>query len=186
MKIIYGGSFNPPTKAHYIISKYLLEKYPDSKLIFLPTSLNYKKKDLISNYQRYKMLKIICKGLGKRAKVSIYELIQKRYKGTFYSLKHFKDSFFVMGADNFKKITTWKHYPDVVKENKFIIIPREGVKIDKIFNENIDLERNKNNFIVENDFENIDISSSEFRYSKDFSLLNKKIAKYIKKHRLYN
>ena len=39
MTIIYGGTFNPPTIAHFEIAKYLMNKFPNSKLVFLPTPL---------------------------------------------------------------------------------------------------------------------------------------------------
>ena len=179
MKIIYGGSFNPPTIAHYEISEYILNKFPDSELIFVPTASNYDKPGLSHDIDRLNMLKIMCKKLGKRASVSAYELSNKEYLGTYYTLKHFGDCYFLMGADNFDYIEKWIKFPEIVIENKFIVIPRDNYDIEKKFSENEILNKYRDNFIILDEFDKMYISSSEYRTTKDKSLLLKEVNDYI-------
>ncbi len=185
MKIIYGGSFNPPTIAHYQISQMILDKFPDSKIIFVPTSTNYEKTDLHDDKHRLEMLKIMCDKLGNRASISTYELDSPTYLGTYYTLKHFGDCYFLMGADNFDYIDKWMHFPDIVVENKFIVIPRDNYDIEKKFKENAILNKYRNHFIIFNDFNKIFISSSEYRQTKNSNLLLEEIKEYIEKNDLY-
>lgn len=185
MLIVYGGAFNPPTKAHYQIAKYLLEKYQDANLIFLPTSTKYAKADLVSNDHRYQMLEIVSKKLGKRASCSRYELDQEEYKGTYYSLQHFKGCYYVMGADNFNYIEKWINYPNLVIENKFIIVPRLGDDVEAKILSNEILTKYRNNFIVLNDFKKIDLSASLYRKTKEEDILLDEVLEYIKMHNLY-
>mgnify|MGYP003443702480 CR=1 FL=1 len=72
--IIYGGAFNPPTLAHLEIGKYIVRKYPDKELIYLPTN-DYYNKDLLASFDdRVKMLEILIKKLNGKVSISKYEL----------------------------------------------------------------------------------------------------------------
>lgn len=186
MNIIYGGSFNPPTIAHYKIAKRVLEVFPNSKLIFLPTSLYYNKPNLASNVDRVNMLKIMCKYLKNRADVSTYELDSDKFMGTYYTLKQFDDCCFLMGADNFDYLDKWIMFDKLVSENKFLILPREGFDVEKKISENEVLRKNRNNFFILSDFDKLDISSSLYRDKKDKNLLLDEVEKYIKENQLYN
>ena len=59
--IIYGGAFNPPTIGHLKIIEYLVNKFPNNKIIILPTNNFYKSKDIVSFDHRKKMLEEMCK-----------------------------------------------------------------------------------------------------------------------------
>lgn len=180
--VLYGGSFNPPTIAHYYISKSIIDYYDVEDFVFLPTGSNYRKDELISGYCRINMLKILCKHLN-NARVSDYEINQKEFLGTYHSLKKFKDYYFVIGADNLKEIIKWKNFPDVVKNNKYIVINRTGIDIDMILNG--DLKDYRDNFIVFDRFININVSSSEYRKTKNKDLLLEDVYNYIKENGLY-
>lgn len=179
MKIIYGGSFNPPTIAHYEISKYILDKFPESEIIFVPTAQHYNKPGLCYDIDRINMLKIMCHKLGERASVSGFEIYQKEYLGTYYTLKHFGECYFLMGADNFDYIEKWIKFPEIVIENKFIVIPRDNYDIEKKFKENEILNKYRDNFIILEEFDKVYISSSEYRNTKNKSLLLDEINEYI-------
>lgn len=185
MTIIYGGSFNPPTIAHYEIAKYILNKFPKSNLIFLPTANSYKKNDLGDFYSRVEMLEILASKLGKRASVSDFEGKLDKYYGTYYSLSQFENPYFVIGADNLMTIDTWINYPRIVQEFKFIVIPRDDLDIAEFINSKVDLKNNRDNFIILDEFKKIDLSSSIYRLSKDSKLLLEEVADYIKNNNLY-
>ena len=46
MIILYGGSFNPPTLAHYGVVKLLNEVYNPDKIILMPVGCKYPKPNL--------------------------------------------------------------------------------------------------------------------------------------------
>src|SRR5690606_41030104 len=122
MKSIYCDSLNPPTKAHFEIAKYIMEKFPSSEFYFLPTNNSYNKNDLKDFNLRVSMLKLMCEKLGGRAKVSEFEGELDKYYGTYYTLSHFKDPYFVMVADNLITFESWIIYLKIVVDFIFIII----------------------------------------------------------------
>jgi len=185
MVILYGGSFNPPTIAHFKIAKYIIEKFKDDQFFFLPTNNFYKKDNLKDFHYRCDMLEILCRKLDNKAQVSFFELELDKYYGTDYTLKHFEDPCFVLGADNLESITSWINYPNVVIDNKFIIVPRDDIDLDRIINDNEVLKKYRNNFIILENFNNIYISSSNYRKTKDDKLLLLEVAEYIKNNHLY-
>lgn len=185
MKVIYGGSFNPPTLAHFQIGEYLLKKYPEANLIFLPTSSLYHKDDLASDKDRLMMLQIMCDKLGPRALVSDFEMKLDGYYGTSYTLSNIPNSYFVMGADNLLNISKWINFPNVVAQNKFMIIPRDDININNIISSDDFLNKYKNNFIILHDFPKIDISSTNYRKTKKNDCLLEEVNDYIINNNLY-
>ncbi|HEY8395646.1 MAG TPA: hypothetical protein VIK96_02605, partial [Bacilli bacterium] len=122
---------------------------------------------------------------GNRAKVNDFEIRLDKYYGTWYTLKHFPNSLFVIGADNLQTLHTWINYPAVVKENRFLVIPRPNVDIDAVFREDPLLREYRDNFLVLADFPEIAVSSSLYRETKDEKYLLPEVAEFIRKNDLY-
>ena len=107
MKIgVFGGSFNPPHLFHKKMVDYLLEnKYVD-KVIIVPTGDNYKKRDLASFINRYKMLEL----MFDNDNVEISKLGNEGYDYTYQYMELFKEQYkddeiyFICGEDNIKEI----------------------------------------------------------------------------------
>ncbi len=184
-KIVYGGAFNPPTKAHLEIIKYLLNKFPENELIILPTNNLYDKKDLAEFHFRFEMLEIICQGLSNKISISDYEASLNKYQGTYYILEHFNHPYFVIGADSLQNIHKWINFPSVVSDNKFIVIPRDDIDMERLFIEDSKLCAFRDNFIICYDFHQVHISSTSFRTLKDYDLLDYRVTEYIQKNHLY-
>ena len=185
MQIIYGGSFNPPTLAHVKIAQYLLNKYPQAEFIFLPTN-NFYVKDNLKDFQiRWKMLEIVCRYLENRPIISDFELKLDRFYGTDYTLNHFPGSLFVIGADNLLTLPHWINYPEVIINHQYLVIPRNNLDIEKIFQNNPLINQYRHNFLVLEDFQEIYISSSDYRKSKDNRLLIPEISQFISDNHLY-
>ena len=162
----FGGCFNPPSNIHINLVNRLIKEQKLDKIIFVPVSDYYLKKDLIEFKHRYTMLKFAIEGFEKLFiddiekdinkklyAVDIFKIITEKYKGN--------DIYFIMGSDNYSRIKEWKNYENL-KNYKYIV-----------------LERNKN-----------DISSTQIRQMvkenklKD-NILNKKVYDYIKQNNLY-
>ena len=184
MDIVYGGSFNPPTIAHFKIAKEVINLQPLADFYFLPTGNVYHKSGLVSNRHRINMLKLLCRKLGTRAKVSTAETEEQAFFGTYYTLQKFSNPVFVLGADNLIEIDSWIRYDELVAENRFIVIPREGFNFTAFFKKNPLLQKYRNHFTVLN-LGNIDISASNYRKTKDDKYLLPEVAQYIKENNLY-
>ncbi len=183
MIIIYGGAFNPPTIAHYLIAKEIIEKFNPDTFYFLPVGARYNKKGMASYLDRFNMTKIMADMLP-NAVVSEKEN-ESSFRGTYYALKDFSlidnDLYFVMGADNFDYLDTWIMASSLIKEFKFIVITRRGYDVGKLINEKY--YDNRNNFtILEIDF---DISSTDFRENKNKDIILDGVYNYIKTNNLY-
>jgi nicotinate-nucleotide adenylyltransferase len=184
MEIIYGGSFNPPTQAHYEIAKYIIANFPNDEFFFLPTN-NFYEKDNLKDFQyRVDMLTLVCKRLGPKAKISTFELELDQYLGTDYTLRHFHNPCFAMGADNLLAIEKWINYPNVIIDHKFIIFPRNNINLEKLFTDNKILKKYKNNFMIFDKFEELYESSTEYRNTKNSKILLPEVACYIEKNNI--
>ena len=135
-QIIYGGAFNPPTIGHLKIIKYLVEKFPNNKIIILPTNNFYKSNEIVSYEHRKKMLEIMCEDIIENIEISDYEQTLHDYLGTYYTLEYFNHPYFVIGADSLETLHKWIKYPDVVVDNKFIVFPTV-IRYTHIYNENV-------------------------------------------------
>jgi nicotinate-nucleotide adenylyltransferase len=183
MIIIYGGAFNPPTKAHYEIAKMLIDKFNPDTFYFLPVGEKYNKKGMETFNNRFNMTQIMANKLVK-ALVSTKEN-EPKFRGTYYMLKDFseidKDLYFVMGADNFDYLDNWIMAENLIAEFKFIILSRRGYDVDKLIKEKY--SKYKENFTVINI--DLPISSTEFRNYKDKEILIEEVYKYIVENNLY-
>lgn len=133
MKIgIFGGSFNPPHRAHYAIAKYLLNNKIVDQIIFVPTGIHYQKEGLIDDVHRMNMISYFAIREANMS-VSDYELKNKRVY-TYQTLDYFQsiypeaDIYFILGLDNLLEIKTWKEYQYLLKKYHFLCVDR---KIDQ-------------------------------------------------------
>lgn len=188
MKIVFGGAFNPVTKAHISVYKYVMDRIKADEFLFLPVSNAYTKSELCSNFHRIKMLELatsdyvnigICK----------LEMDDYSYLGTYQSLIRLSDKYnceinFVVGADNLLNMNRWINIEGILSEFKIIVLGRNGIDIDKIINNDYILNKYKDSFIIFKDFQ-IDISSSLFRETFYRDLVDERVFEYIKENNLF-
>jgi nicotinate-nucleotide adenylyltransferase len=187
MHIIYGGAFNPPTKAHLEVYHFLKESIPFDSFIYLPVSSAYTKSELASNYHRLRMLKLMTKAYPD-IEISDLEMIDNEFLGTYQSLIRLSDDLegpcaFVIGADNLKDLHTWKMAESLLSEFKFIVLNRQEA-IDQIIENDPILKKHAHNLIVFENF-NSSISSTAFRETLDPNMVSKEVYQYIIDHDLY-
>ena len=183
MIIIYGGAFNPPTKAHYLIAKMLIEKFNPDTFYFLPVGEKYNKEGMVSYKDRFNMISLVSMMLP-NSNVSNKEN-EPKFRGTYYMLKEFREIdselYFVMGADNFDYLDTWIMASNLIKEFKFIVLSREGYDIENLINEKY-YEHKENFIVIDID---LPISSTDFRTHKNKEILLDCVYDYIIENNLY-
>lgn len=190
----YGGSFNPPTKAHIGLAKKAIKECKLDKVIFVPVGDLYKKEGMAKGIDRYNMLKLACeeesnlqvsdieiKSNKEYKAIDIFKIIQKEYKES--------ENFFLMGADNFKKILSWKDSNKLVRDFNYIILDR-GLEEAKSIIENYDfLKKNERRFRIIENQEFKECSSTHIRkqlkHGEEPKDLNDKVYNYIKKNNIY-
>jgi len=180
MNIVFGGSFNPPTKAHKLILDKLFLLFKPDNIIIVPVGDSYKKKGLIDYTHRLEMVKL----LDSRVIVSTLEN-NDAYLGTYDLLKKlsedYDDLYYVIGSDNLIKLDTWINYKNLLRDFKFIVFNRYSVPLEDVILEKYP-EFKDRFLIIQIDY---DISSSKFRETKDSNLIPKEVYEYIIENNLY-
>ncbi len=133
MVLVFGGSFNPPTKAHYEIIKKLQQSFEPKKIILVPVGDSYHWKERLLPFdRRFDMLKILTKDLD-GVELSKAEDTTD-FLGTYHTLKTLKINdeqlYFVVGTDHLETIEKWKNYEALLKEFGFIVILRKNYPAD--------------------------------------------------------
>jgi nicotinate-nucleotide adenylyltransferase len=189
MIVVFGGAFNPPTIAHKAIHHHIASQLPVDLFIYLPVSNHYTKRSLESNFHRMQMLNLMTRTLD-NVIVSPMEFEDPEYRGTYQSLVRIqeryptKDVAFVIGADNLFKLHKWINAESLLSEFRFIVIPRDDIAIEPLFEADPFLRRHQKQFIFLPQFDSR-VSSTSFRESFDPKLVDKQVFEYITLHGLY-
>ena len=196
--VVFGGSFNPPTKAHMLIALKAVDLINADKLCFVPVGDKYVKESLISSNYRVEMLNIL-KNNNSSYDIDIdltevnseknlntidtLRILQNKYKGsTLY--------FFVV-SDNILHLPEWKEADELLKKYKILTIRRDGYNIKDIINNKPLLNKYKENIVPIEIKESIFISSTMVREliknnNEDLEYyLDDNIKEYIKENQLY-
>ena len=159
---ILGGTFDPPHKGHFYISKIALKKFKLNEIFWVITKKNpLKNKPHLKINERIKLSKKIAK---KNKKITVKYFDDKiRSSSTFNLLNYLRKKtkanlFFLMGADNLKKFHKWKNWRKIPKLAKILIFPREKYSFTSVATKKL----NKNDFIYVKS-KKINISSSIIR-----------------------
>jgi len=189
MKIgLFFGSFNPIHIGHLAIANYIVE-YSDLDEIWLvvsPQNPLKKKKTLLNEYDRLKMVELALKDDFRIKPTDIeFRLPKPSYTIdtlTYLSERNPKHDFvLIAGTDNFQSFHKWKNYEQILKQYKLYVYPRPGYELGEYKNHtslsliNAPLMEISSSFIRESIKDNKDI-----RYFLPVEVYN-----YIKKMSLY-
>src|SRR5688500_352642 len=115
---IYGGTFDPVHLGHIEVAKRVSTIFEIDELLFIPARVAPHKltRPVTPGIHRYAML-VLATQEEARLLVSTFELEAPDRRYTVDTLAHFKrqfgesaDIFFVMGADSWSEITTWREW----------------------------------------------------------------------------
>lgn len=139
---LFGGTFNPIHYGHLAIAEEVRTKYNLDKVIFVPTNQPPHKDpaDLADAKKRY-IMAYLATVSNPCFDVSTFEVDRGGKSYTIDTVRHFHhffggevDLYFIVGADMLMEISTWKNIEELLKTCRFIVVPRPGYDIQKIFN----------------------------------------------------
>jgi nicotinate-nucleotide adenylyltransferase len=128
---IFGGTFDPVHNAHLAIAQAARDKFQLRKILFVPAASPPHKRgvEMAPFEDRVRMLELACAGMD-RCEVSRIE--QDAHPS--YSILTIEQLLaadagplaFLIGADAFAEIRTWKRWQDVIRLVDFIVVTRPG------------------------------------------------------------
>jgi nicotinate-nucleotide adenylyltransferase len=210
---VFGGTFDPVHNGHLSIGRKLMESFELDQFLFIPAFHAPHKPDRrpTSAYHRFAML-VIATREDKKITISTLELDQCKPRYSVETIPELKQIyagaklFFVIGADSWQDIRTWKHWEEVLTMTSHIVVSRPGYKVgvdhvtDEIRDRIIDLrgvrselrkhERDDDSIYL-TDAVFFDTSATELREDLSDGKLDRKddipdeVAKYIEKYDLY-
>jgi nicotinate-nucleotide adenylyltransferase len=134
----YGGTFDPVHLGHLAVATKVFELFEIDELLFVPAQVAPHKllRDVTPAFHRYAMLALATQD-NERLLVSTFELEAPERCYTVDTLAHFKaeltdtaDIFFIMGADSWSEITTWRNWERLVTMVNHIVVTRPGYDLD--------------------------------------------------------
>lgn len=218
----YGGSFDPVHNGHLAIARELLVRFALDEFYFVPAFHAPHKRDkkVSSPFCRYAMLALATNDEAK-IKISTVELEAPEKPFTIETLTKLKNHyenrariFFVMGADSWNEIDTWRAWEKLLLLTDFIVVTRPDHEIEtrhvtpEIRARIVDLRKTKSGTknlsthdeqrttnetgIFVTDAVQLNISSTAIRREISLQaganwrrLVAPEVANYIEKHRLY-
>ena len=195
--VIFGGTFNPPTRAHLDIATEALYYLDAEKVLFVPVSDLYKKDDVEISYHRVNMLNLAI-GNFRRLEIDFTEVDAVALTHTYETVEKIKsryqdkELFLLIGADNLEDFKNWKNQRSIMENCSLLVVNRNNSSIDEIIESNEILTEFKDK-IIEAPIEEIEISSTEVRNriaSNELegleNLVDKEVIDYIVENKLYS
>ncbi len=130
---LFGGTFNPIHLGHLRTAVEVGEKLSLDVVFLIPSALPPHKDStaLISAEDRLAMARIAVEGSG-LFQVSDVELMRSGPSYTIDTVRYFKSRFgdaalfWIVGADAFLELDTWKDYQTLLDEIAFVVMTRPG------------------------------------------------------------
>ena len=134
---VFGGTFDPVHNGHLSIARNLIELFKLDLFVFIPAFHAPHKPDRkpTSAFHRFAMLTLASRGLDKVV-VSTLELEKGKPRYSVETIPELKQIyvdaklFFVIGADSWMDIRTWRNWDDVLTMTNHIVVSRPGYEID--------------------------------------------------------
>lgn len=191
---IYGGTFDPVHMGHLEIGRRVSQVFEIDRFLFVPArqAPHKQNREPTSGFHRYSMLALATQNEPGLC-VSTFELEAPGRQYTVDTLTHFRSQFgestelfFVMGADSWTEITTWREWEKLTTLANLIVVTRPGFRLEVPESE----PGSKKVFV--SDAVMIDVSATQVRAAaredeeeKLNKLVPQEVANYIRKYGLY-
>ncbi len=215
---LYGGTFDPVHIGHMSVARALLNLFALDEILFIPAHVAPHKREqrVTPALYRFAMLALATQG-EPQMRVSTIELDAPERPYTVETLARLKEEcglnaqlFFVMGADSWTEIKTWREWERVLLATNHIVMARPGYELesshvtDEIRERIVDLrgarreeaarsvEESEAEKIYVTDAVQMDVSATMIRQlvragqsSEWPALVPQPVAEFIVKYRLY-
>lgn len=209
----YGGTFDPIHNAHIEVARAVVSAFNLDELLLIPAHVPpHKQADAITgSHHRYAMA--VLATIGERSiRVSALELEAPERPYTFETVGRLRDLygkdaglFFVMGADSFEDLATWRKPEAVLANANLVAVARPGhslepARLPDSFRDRVrKLDRDagltegeipSGGVIYVLDWVNVDVSSTEIRRRVGeglpvSNLVPAPVDQYIQRYELY-
>ncbi len=213
---LYGGTFDPVHLGHLEVARRVGELFEIDKVLFVPAQIAPHKltRTVTAPLHRYAML-VLASQNDPQIFVSTFELDAPDRHYTVDTIAHFQSSFgdstelfFIMGADSWSEITTWRDWERLLTMTSHIVVTRPGsdvsnehvgavlrdrvVDLRSVDNDAEKIQQLSAARIFVTDVVNKDISATEIRnaakqgrFDELNNLVPQPVAEYIKKYGIY-
>ncbi|HEX5965160.1 MAG TPA: nicotinate-nucleotide adenylyltransferase [Pyrinomonadaceae bacterium] len=190
---LYGGTFDPVHSGHIEIARKVLELFEIEKVLFIPAQVAPHKvgRPVTEPIHRYAMLTLATQH-DPRLSISTFELDAPDRRYTVDTVEHFRkkfagstELFFIMGADSWSEITTWREWKRLLTTITHIVVTRPGHQVDQTLP--VPGARVLFTDAVMNDVSATSIRQlvAAGRFAELAQLVPEPVAEYIRKYELY-
>ena len=130
---IFGGSFDPPHKAHLQIMNVVLQNFRIDKLLVLVAYQNpFKSHIRIEPHKRLEWMQKLVQ-YDSRIECSDYEIIQDKPTTSIQSVQHFSAIYhpniiyFIIGMDNLMGLPQWNRFDELRQLVNFVVVGRNAI-----------------------------------------------------------
>ena len=131
---MYGGTFDPVHIGHLEIARRVSQLFEIDKVVFIPAQMAPHKigRPVTPAVHRYAMLALATQN-DSQLSISTFELDDPDRRYTVDTVAHFQrtlgdetELFFIMGADSWSEITTWREWERLLTMTNHIVVTRPG------------------------------------------------------------
>lgn len=131
---MYGGTFDPVHAGHLEVARGVSQLFEIEKVLFIPAQMAPHKigRPVTEPIHRYAMLTLATQD-DPRMAISTYELGAPDRRYTVETVEHFQrvlgdstELFFMMGADSWSEITSWREWERLLLMTNHIVVTRPG------------------------------------------------------------
>jgi nicotinate-nucleotide adenylyltransferase len=190
---LYGGTFDPVHLGHVEVARKVLELFEIEKVVFIPAQIAPHKvgRPVTEPIHRYAMLALATQD-DPRLVISTFELDAPDRRYTVDTVAEFQrqlgesvELFFIMGADSWSEITTWRDWERLLKMTNHIVVTRPGYEVPPAPPEVKERIFFTDAVMKDISATNIRRLANEGRVDELEKLVPKAVADYIKKYGIY-
>jgi nicotinate-nucleotide adenylyltransferase len=162
------------------VVNYLIEHNVVDKVMIIPTLAYWDKNDLADIEDRVNMLKFF------ESDRIVVEPKYNVHRYTYQLMNAIEEDYptdelmLIIGADNIKSFDKWMNYKDLLKR-RIIVVNRDNIDISSYINNYPE----KDQFVVLQDFDFVNVSSTGFKSDFNNSYLDPRVYNYIMERGLY-